>query len=181
MTFAPRLEPYTADDLRALPSGASLLGGCLLLDTSLSVDEVVTAYPDAPNVELLGGRLVVSPWPSFQHQRMVMQIARWIEDQARSTGIAVPGANVVLGDGTLVVPDVLLVRPGDYGVWLDAADVLLAVEVLSPSSRAYDLDQKLAAYERAGVSLWVVDPEDRSVRAFGPPAPFDRADLHAVL
>jgi Uma2 family endonuclease len=36
---------------------------------------------------------------------------------------------------------------------------MLAVEVLSPSSRSVDLVRKRAAYERAGLDhYWVVDP-----------------------
>ena len=44
---------------------------------------------------------------------------------------------------------------------------LLAVEVLSPSSRRRDLGDKLTAYRDAGVpSYWVVDPDDPRLRAW---------------
>jgi Uma2 family endonuclease len=45
---------------------------------------------------------------------------------------------------------------------------LLAVEVLSPSTRLYDLNTKKSAYERMGVaSYWVVEPtEPGSLTAF---------------
>jgi len=44
---------------------------------------------------------------------------------------------------------------------------LLAVEVLSPSSRRRDLGDKLTAYRGAGVpSYWVVDPVDPRLRAW---------------
>ena len=44
---------------------------------------------------------------------------------------------------------------------------LLAVEVLSPSSRRRDLGDKPTAYRDAGVpSYWVVDPVDPRLRAW---------------
>ena len=44
--------------------------------------------------------------------------------------------------------------------------MVLAVEVLSPSTRRRDLVEKRAKYEAAGVpSYWVVDPEVPSVLA----------------
>jgi Uma2 family endonuclease len=44
---------------------------------------------------------------------------------------------------------------------------LLAVEVLSPSSRRRDVGDKLTAYRDAGVpAYWVVDPVDPWLRAW---------------
>ena len=44
---------------------------------------------------------------------------------------------------------------------------LLALEVLSPSTRRHDLVRKRRLYEREGVrEYWVVDPEDESVSVF---------------
>ena len=46
---------------------------------------------------------------------------------------------------------------GENGV----SELLLAVEVLSPSSRRRDVGDKLTSYRDAGVpSYWVVDPVD---------------------
>jgi Uma2 family endonuclease len=40
----------------------------------------------------------------------------------------------------------------------------LIVEVLSPSTRTYDLDEKLPAYQEAGVpEIWYVDPDQEQV------------------
>ena len=56
-------------------------------------------------------------------------------------------------------PDVLVARTGDFGPKNLPAAPLLAVEVLSPSTRLYDLNTKRSAYEKMGVaSYWVVDP-----------------------
>ena len=40
----------------------------------------------------------------------------------------------------------------------------LALEVLSPSNRDYDLDDKRPAYREAGVGeIWLVDPDEREI------------------
>ena len=44
---------------------------------------------------------------------------------------------------------------------------LLAVEVLSPSTRMIDYNVKLARYERAGFpSYWVIDPDELRLTAW---------------
>ncbi|MBY0229815.1 MAG: Uma2 family endonuclease [Gemmataceae bacterium] len=44
---------------------------------------------------------------------------------------------------------------------------VLAVEILSPSTSQADLHDKVRAYREAGTPLvWVVDPEDRTVRIY---------------
>jgi Uma2 family endonuclease len=65
---------------------------------------------------------------------------------------------------TALQPDVLVARRGDLlavegGKYLGVPPVL-AVEVLSPSTRRIDRLSKLSAYEEAGVaSYWLVDPD----------------------
>ncbi|MGH3479399.1 MAG: Uma2 family endonuclease [Pseudonocardiaceae bacterium] len=65
---------------------------------------------------------------------------------------------------TALQPDVLVARRGDLlavegGKYLEKPPVL-AVEVLSPSTRRIDRLSKLSAYEEAGVaSYWLVDPD----------------------
>lgn len=65
---------------------------------------------------------------------------------------------------TALQPDVLVARRTDLlavegGKFLDEPPVL-AVEVLSPSSRRIDRLSKLSAYEEAGIaSYWLVDPD----------------------
>ena len=50
-------------------------------------------------------------------------------------------------------------RPADFGSKNLPAAPLLAAEVLSPSTRLYDLNTKRSAYEKMGAaSYWVVDP-----------------------
>jgi Uma2 family endonuclease len=71
------------------------------------------------------------------------------------------------GRGTALQPDVLVARRDELlavrsGGFLGQPPVL-AVEVLSPSSRRIDRLSKLSAYEEAGVaSYWLVDPDPQA-------------------
>lgn len=62
------------------------------------------------------------------------------------------------------VPDLVVTKAGVTGNRLAAADVLLAVEIISPGSRNVDLRLKPYEYAEAAIPhYWVVD--------LGPPAP----------
>jgi Uma2 family endonuclease len=61
-------------------------------------------------------------------------------------------------------PDLLVVAREDVGELGIERALLLAVEVLSPSTRSKDLLLKRGLYEQSGVSsYWIVDPDDASV------------------
>ncbi|CAN5249825.1 hypothetical protein BH20ACT5_BH20ACT5_12800 [soil metagenome] len=61
--------------------------------------------------------------------------------------------------GTELQPDVLVARDADFTDKDLPTAPLLAVEVLSPSTRLIDQNLKRAAYERMGTpSFWLLDP-----------------------
>lgn len=68
--------------------------------------------------------------------------------------------NVVLSKERLLIPDLVVVNePGADLVYYDGADVLLAVDVHSPSTRTFDLALKRQLYGEAGIPfLLFVDP-----------------------
>jgi Uma2 family endonuclease len=72
--------------------------------------------------------------------------------------------DVRLSATTILQSDVLVARTTDVTeARLEGAPVL-AVEVLSPNTRAIDLGTKRLAYEEAGVpAYWLVDPDARSL------------------
>jgi Uma2 family endonuclease len=68
--------------------------------------------------------------------------------------------DVRLSDDTVVQPDVVVMRVGDARDRRLSGVPVLAVELLSDSSRRYDLLLKHSRYERAAIpSYWVVDPD----------------------
>jgi Uma2 family endonuclease len=125
-------------------------------------------YDERRRWELLDGAFVVSPAPTPVHQRTVMRLWQLLN-------AAVPGdlevfaspLDVFLATGDVLEPDVLVIDKRIVGQKGIEGAPLLAVEVLSPSSRRRDVGDKLTAYRDAGVpSYWVVDPINPRLRAW---------------
>src|SRR3954471_4046100 len=123
---------------------------------------------DGRRYELLDGAIIVTPAPGPAHQRAVLRLAPLLQDAALADleGFIAPLATA-LPTGDVLEPDVLVVSPET----ITAKDItgvpLLAVEVLSPSSRRRDVGDKLTAYRDAGVPCyWVVDPVEPRLRAW---------------
>jgi Uma2 family endonuclease len=74
---------------------------------------------------------------------------------------------VRLAEDTELQPDVLVARRADLTERHLPAPPLLAVEVLSPSTRLIDRNLKRARFEAAGCqSFWVVDPDGLELTAW---------------
>lgn len=110
----------------------------------------------------------MTPAPSWRHQRAVARLLKTLMDAAGDDleVLAAP-FDVRLADDTVLQPDVLVCRVTDLTQRNLPAAPLLAVEVLSPSTRLVDLNLKRARYEAAGCqSYWVVDPDAPSITAW---------------
>lgn len=123
---------------------------------------------DGHRYELLDGVLVVTPAPSLRHQRAVVRLIQ-ILAPALPAGQEVLTApfDVALATDTVLQPDLLIARIADLTEADLPAAPLLAIEVLSPSTRRFDLFTKRARYEAAGCEhYWVVDPQEPSITAW---------------
>jgi Uma2 family endonuclease len=138
--------------------------------------EMVRALPDdGKRYECVDGELLVSPAPNFPHQRIVGSVYRRLYEYLRGTTlgeVCFSPADIELDRPTLVQPDVFVVPLGAAGpprTWRDIEGLLLAVEVLSPSTARYDRIVKRGKYQRAGVpEYWVVDIDARLVERWRP-------------
>jgi Uma2 family endonuclease len=139
MTVLPRGREFTREDLDAMPD-------------------------DGNRYEIIDGLLIVTPAPSLRHQGVVTELLFRLRGACpRPLRVLTAPFDVALGVRTIVQPD-LLAAPRDAFSAMDLPGApLLAVDVLSPSTRTYDLNHKKAGYERAGCqSYWVIDPEGPS-------------------
>ncbi|MGH3440233.1 MAG: Uma2 family endonuclease [Sciscionella sp.] len=120
--------------------------------------------PDGPRIELIGGRFEMTPPPAYTHQLLsdeLRLLVRTALREARKDDLRVVSAiGVALAADTAVIPDLVVVRAlPDGAVRAEAADVLLAVEIVSPGSRKVDRMVKPTAYAEAGVRwFWRVEP-----------------------
>lgn len=134
----------------------------------LTVADLDEVPDDGHRYELVDGVLVVTPAPGFNHQSVVAGLFRTL-DGSRPADMCVLFApfDVVLSDDTLVQPDLLVAPRADFGPKNLSVPPLLAVEVLSPSTRGFDRLLKLERYARAGVaSYWIVDPDELRLTVF---------------
>ncbi len=132
--------------------------------------EMLDAFPDDGNrYEVLEGMLLVTPAPSFTHQVVATRLAYLLTDALARTAQVVAVGAIQRGDNTQLQPDIL-VCPASFPIsadWRTISGWWLAVEVMSPSSRAYDRVVKRDAYLALGVEeYWVVDIRDHSMEVW---------------
>ncbi|GAA5045206.1 Uma2 family endonuclease [Nocardia callitridis] len=134
-------------------------------DHLLTLEEWIDMPQDSSRgYELVEGVLVVSPRPVSQHQRAIWRFAAQLEPQLPPTlGVLTEVEVIIESDPvpTVRVPDLLVVPSAgieeNRARW-NAADVLLAVEVLSLGSKRTDRITKFAEYAEAGIEhYWLVD------------------------
>jgi Uma2 family endonuclease len=132
---------------------------------------------DGRRYEIHDGELCVTPAPSFEHQVILSNLVRALMRHVPSVA---PGLllfaplDVILSDRadetTILQPDCLYIAPDRMALTSRRGmegGPTLAVEILSPSTRAIDHGTKRALYARYGVPyLWLVDPDARVIEAF---------------
>lgn len=123
---------------------------------------------DGRRYELFDGSLLVSPSPSRLHQRAVLQLVRLLDPLTLPAWeLFTAPFDVVIDDHTAFEPDVLIARMADLTERNLPAPPVLAIEVLSPSTRTTDLTTKHALLRDFGCRhYWVVDPDEPSVLAW---------------
>ncbi|MEU0131002.1 Uma2 family endonuclease [Streptomyces sp. NPDC006289] len=127
-----------------------------------TVDDLFTLPDLPPHTELLDGSLLfVSPQRIF-HSRMIDLLTWGLRSGAPRELKVVRQMTVALDRRNAPEPDVSVVRAaavtGRELTRFDAADVLLAVEVVSPDSEARDRDTKPGKYAAAGIpNFWLVE------------------------
>src|SRR2546428_9528439 len=140
---------------------------------------MVRALPDDNyRYEVIAGELVVTPAPSATHQRAVtgllVRLANYLQHEKWAEVLASP-ADISFHADMLVQPDlfVLPLTPGEGRVlgWSQIRTLLLAVEVLSPSTARADRQVKRRLYQQERVGeYWIVDVDARIVEGWRAPA-----------
>jgi Uma2 family endonuclease len=134
--------------------------------------EMVHALPDDGNrYEVIDGKLFVTPAPSVVHQRAVLELALLVAPYVRAHRIGEalisPADVIVYGPRKFVQPDLFvvpLVSGAPMRAWTEVGRLLLAVEVLSPSTEHTDRGRKQTLYkEKAIPEYWIIDTDERTV------------------
>ena len=125
---------------------------------------------DGKRYEVIDGELLVTPAPRLVHQRAVLRLSLAIDEYVRAHRIGetlCSPADIELSPDTLVQPDIFVAPPVNGRRprgWTEIRGLLLAVEVLSPSTARYDRVTKRRFFGRMGVAeYWIVDADARVV------------------
>ncbi len=104
--------------------------------------------PDDERWELIEGEPVLNASASLLHQRIIRNVVTRLTNVEWERGAAwsvVPGISTVTSPISAPIPDIL-VRPNDLLRDWKCDDVIVAFEVLSPSTKDIDMRWKRAAY-----------------------------------
>ena len=141
--------------------------------------EMVRAFPDDGNrYETVHGELLMTPAPRLRHQEVVARLHVALRSYCGKHGVGhvfSSPADISWGPGILVQPDVFVVPLAQARTldWAAIRSLLIAVEVLSPSSARADRFTKRRLYQEMGIPVyWMVDADDGVVEVWTPEATF---------
>jgi Uma2 family endonuclease len=136
VTTMPRAGDWTVDDLDQLPD-------------------------DGLRYELVDGVLLVSPSPIVPHQLAVTELLLRLGSAAPAhLRVLTAPLDITFSRTRRLQPDIVVLHQEQLTGPKVQGIPLLAVEVLSPTTRATDLTLKRHVFEQAGVpSYWLFDPE----------------------
>jgi Uma2 family endonuclease len=149
-----------------------------------TVDDLEAMPADGNRHEIIDGKLFVTPSPRLWHQFALLELVALLRPFVNANGLrlSVAPSDVRASSTTQVEPD-LFVFPRRLDVdgttrWLEMRQLLLAVEIMSPSTAKVDRGPKRDLYLDHGIgNYWIVDvdarviavhtPENRTPRAHG--------------
>lgn len=135
------------------------------------VRELIAAAPLAtPRYEVVGGELLVTPSPAPPHQRAVghllFELALYLREQPVAEVLTSP-SDIEVEPEQVTQPDVFILSNAEADritrESFPAYEMLVAIEVISPSSARYDRVTKRALYHRRVAEYWIVDVDARVI------------------
>ncbi|MFE3068814.1 Uma2 family endonuclease [Streptomyces sp. NPDC059247] len=140
--------------------------------------------PKGWRVELIEGEIYVVPPANGEHEEIVSELNGQVRDHDKGVGrytgvgLSLPGTT----DAVRVIPDLVIAPKGsfdDQHEWHAPDPVLLVAEVTSSSTARRDRVQKIRAYARAGIPLYLlVDREAGEAVVCAEPQGDDYAHKH---
>jgi len=126
-------------------------------------------------LELIDGELFVTPSPTPMHQDISGNLYTLFRNVVFESGrgrVYFAPLDVRLGENTIVQPDLIIILHDRPILTTSRVEGVpsLAVEIISPSTSAYDSVRKRDLYAQHGVpEYWLVDPDAETVTVFSDP------------
>lgn len=153
----------SAEQIMAMPAEVSRRW------TAREVRQLIDESPLAtPRYELVDGELLVTPSPGAPHQlavvRLITALVGYLDRERVGVAITSP-SDVELEPEFITQPDIFVVPIDEWRRVMKEGfpirQLLLAVEVLSPSSSRHDRVRKRPLYQRHVADYWIVDLDAR--------------------
>ena len=159
--------------------------------TAQTFEELALANPDRL-LEMHRGVVREKPPMTFEHTDLSSELGYRLRVQLdpRRYRVHVNGARLRRPGGNYFIPDVAVIPIELARLFRGRADLLavyddplpLVVEVWSPSTGDYDVDEKLPEYQARGDrEIWRLHPYDRTLRVYRrtPDGEYERHDYRA--
>ena len=129
--------------------------------------------PPGDRWELVDGEVLVTPAPHWMHQRLIGRLFELVAPYVRLHALGesfLSPLDVKLELGLLLQPDLLVVPAGELKRRSDIVrHLLLAVEIVSPTSARHDRVRKRPHYQRNRVpEYWIVDDMSQTIERWTP-------------
>jgi Uma2 family endonuclease len=151
------------------------MGMPVLQQVDWTAAQAIALPSDGNRYEVLDGELFVTPAPTWGHQAVIEELLPRLKAYVAERGLGwvkLSPADLVFSPRRLVQPDIFVVPAREAGApsgWADVTSLLLAVEVLSPSTARADRHRKRLIYQEQGVAeYWIVDAAARLVERWRP-------------
>jgi len=144
-----------------------------VLNPPRTMFEVFKSLPEGTLCQLINNNLVMSPTPTDPHQKILMDISAQLffyVSKNQLGEVRVAPYDVYFNRKNVYQPDIVFVAKENINKIKEdglhgAPD--LVIEILSPPTAKYDLEDKKDVYERYRVKeYWAVDPASKQVYFF---------------
>ncbi|WP_030675646.1 Uma2 family endonuclease [Streptomyces rimosus] len=142
-----------------------------LCRTVLSMD-----VPDGYRAEIIGGKIVVSPWSKPYYTPIMLSIEAQLRPHAPEGHLIASAPNLVAfpGQDRCYGPDLYVAAASAFDTdssFLDGEALSLVGELTSTSTRGADWEDKLPVYGRAGVPVYLLlDMQEQHAIVFWEPS-----------
>ncbi|MFG6192441.1 Uma2 family endonuclease [Nonomuraea sp. JJY05] len=129
-----------------------------------TVDDLFKLPDDGNRYELFNGSLLVSPAPTKLHQRAIFLLQCILDDEAPPELEVFSTVNLRVTDKDFYIPDLVIATEESLytdPLMFSPEELLLAVEVVSPSTKSRDRVLNTDAYAAAGIpNYWRIELDE---------------------